>query len=339
MAWQVEYRDGVWLPQIGWWLDARRSQARSFVSHAHSDHIASHREIVCSAGTARFLQIRRPGRRIMHELPFGQTEQLTADATVTLHPAGHIRGSAQCLLEHPEHGRLLYTGDFKLRPGRTAEPCASPRADVLIMETTFGRPHYCLPPVDEVRAALVEFCHRTLADGATPVLFSYSLGKSQELLGELGGTGLPVMLHPETLRLTRVYEELGVALPPYWAFDPAALPGHVVICPPQAGTSPFLRQIGPRRTAVVTGWALDRGAVYRYRCDAAFPLSDHADFPDLLRFVAAVQPRRVLTLHGFAQDFARTLRARGIEAWAIGEANQLELGLTAAPREIGPDRE
>ena len=81
-----------------------------------------------------------------------------------------------------------------------------------------------------------------------------------------------------------------------------------------------------RRTAVITGWAMDPGAIYRYQCDAAFPLSDHADFPDLLRFVEAVQPQRVLTLHGFAQDFARTLRERGIEAWAIGEDNQLEFG-------------
>jgi hypothetical protein len=86
---------------------------------------------------------------------------------------------------------------------------------------------------------------------------------------------------------------------------------------------------------MVTGWAGERGAIYRYQCDAAFPLSDHADYPDLLRFVEAVQPRLVYTLHGFAREFALTLRERGVEAWAIGEENQLELGLgrgTAGPR-------
>lgn len=331
MTWQVEFREGVWLPQIGWWLDARRAKSRSFVSHAHSDHIAAHGEVLCSAGTSRLLRARLPRRRVEHVLPFGQTEQLTADTTVTLHPAGHIHGSAQCLLAHEKHGTLLYTGDFKLRPGRSAEACATPRADLLIMETTFGRPQYRFPPAEEVLAEVVAFCHAGLDDGATPVLFGYSLGKSQELLCGLAAARLPVMLHPETLRLTRIYEELGVAVPPYRAFNAEDLPGHVVICPPQWGSSAFLRRIGARRTAVVTGWAVDRGAKYRYQCDAAFPLSDHADYPDLLRFVEVVQPRRVLTLHGFAQDFARTLRERGLEAWAIGEDNQLDLGLLAPP--------
>ena len=80
---------------------------------------------------------------------------------------------------------------------------------------------------------------------------------------------------------------------------------------------------------MITGWALDPGARFRYRCDAAFPLSDHADFADLLRFVELVNPKKVLTVHGFAEDFARTLRQRGIEAWALGRDNQLDLSLPA----------
>ncbi|MBL9210594.1 MAG: ATP-dependent DNA ligase [Opitutaceae bacterium] len=325
MAWQVEFRAGVHLPQIAWWLDAHFPQRRSFVSHAHADHLARHGEILCSAGTSRLMRARMPGERTEHVLPFGQTEPLTQDAHVTLHPAGHIFGSAQSLIVHERHGALLYTGDFKLRPGRSAERCATPRADVLIMETTFGRPQYVFPPTEDVLRDIAAFCHDCLEDGETPVLFGYSLGKSQELLCGLAAAGLPAMLHPQTLRLTRIYEELGVTFPTYRGFDAHALPGHVVICPPQSGSSAFLRQIPRRRTAVVTGWAMDPGAIYRYQCDAAFPLSDHADYPDLLRFVEAVQPQRVLTLHGFAQDFARTLRERGIEAWAVGEDNQLEL--------------
>jgi len=327
MSWQVEFRAGVWLPQIEWWLDAHLPQRRAFVSHAHSDHIAPHGEVLCSAGTARLMHARLPGARVEHVLPFGHTEQLTADCAVTLHPAGHIHGSAQVLLAHDVHGALLYTGDFKLRPGRSAEKCATPRADVLIMETTFGRPHYVFPPTDAVLRDIAGFCHACLDDQTTPVLFGYSLGKSQELLCGLADAQLPVMLAPPVLRLTKVYEELGMHFPAYREFNAAELAGHVVICPPQASDSSFLRRIPRRRTAVITGWAVDPGAIYRYQCDAAFPLSDHADFPDLLRFVAAVQPKRVLTLHGFAQEFALTLRERGIEAWAIGEDNQLEMAL------------
>jgi len=339
MPWDVTFDRGIWLPQVGWHLDAHFPADRSFVSHAHFDHLALHREILCSEGTARLMRARMPGNRTEHVLPFGQEEPLTADCSVTLHPAGHIFGSAQSLLRHTEHGSLLYTGDFKLRPGLSAEPCATPAADVLIMETTFGRPQYVFPPTDEVLRSIADFCREALADGETPVLYGYSLGKSQELLRSLADARLPVLLHPQTFRLTRVYEELGVTFPPHREFEAAALPGHVVICPPQVPGSAFLRRIPARRTAVITGWALDPSARYRYQCDAGFPLSDHADYPDLLRFVERVGPRLVLTLHGFAADFAQVLRQRGIEAWAIDQANQLELGVTVAPGGLAAEPE
>jgi DNA ligase 1 len=329
MPWDVQFRAGVYLPQIDWWLDAHFPVRRSFVSHAHSDHTALHEEVVCSLGTSRLMQARLPGERREHVLPFGQTEQLTRDTTITLYPAGHIFGSAQSLLNHQEHGSLLYTGDFKLRRGLSAEPCATPRADVVIMETTYGRPHYVFPPTADVLRDIVRFCHQTIEDGETPVLYGYSLGKSQELLSCLSSAQLPIMLHPQTVKMTRVYEQLGIQFPPYREFDAEHIAGHVVICPPQANQSAFLKKISKKRCAVITGWALDPGATFRYQCDAAFPLSDHADYEDLLRYVELVQPKRVLTLHGFAVEFARTLRERGIEAWAIGQDNQLEFAIQA----------
>ncbi|MEO7598735.1 MAG: MBL fold metallo-hydrolase RNA specificity domain-containing protein, partial [Opitutus sp.] len=336
MAWDIKFNNGVYLPQLDWWLDAHFPVARSFVSHAHSDHTALHREILCSAGTARLMRARLPGERIEHVLPFGQTEQLADDCTVTLHAAGHIFGSAQSLLNHTSHGTLLYTGDFKLRRGLSAEPCETPHADTLIMETTFGRPHYVFPPTEKVLSDIAHFCHETLGHGETPVLFGYSLGKSQELLSGLTAAQLPVMLHPQTYKLTKIYEQFGITFPPYRDFNLAEIAGHVVICPPQARDSTFVRRIPNHRTAMITGWAIDPNAIYRYQCDAAFPLSDHADFPDLLKFVAAVNPRRVLTLHGFTTEFAQTLRERGIEAWAIGEDNQLELGISNDVSSRGP---
>jgi len=327
MAWDVQYRNGLWLPQIGWWLDAHFPTPRAFVSHAHFDHLAAHGEVICSEGTARLMQARLPAERTYRALPFGQTVPLNDGATLTLHPAGHIFGSAQCLISHPEHGRLLYTGDFKLRPGLSAEPCTTPPADVLIMETTYGRPQYIFPPTETVLEQIRRFCAETLQDGDTPVLFGYSLGKSQELLSALTQAGLPVMLHPQTARMTAVYEELGVRFPPYRTFAEPEAARHVVLCPPQSPQSAFLRRLPRRRTATITGWALDASIRFRSGCDAAFPLSDHADFHDLLRMVECVQPRRVLTLHGFAADFARTLRERGIDAWAVNEDNQLEIPL------------
>ncbi len=327
MAWEINYKEGIYLPQIDWWLDAHRATPRSLVSHAHSDHVARHREVLCTEATGRLMRARLPGRRTEHILPFGVTEALDAHTAVTLLPAGHILGSALCLLEHDEHGSLLYTGDFKLRRGLVAEPCAATEADILIMETTFGRPHYVMPPASTVWADLEGFCRETLAQGRTPVLFAYSLGKAQEVLAGIGRSGLPVMLEANAHRLTRIHEELGVALPPYREFSAADVAGHVVIAPPQSPRTGILSRIPAPRTAIVSGWALDSGAIYRYRCDAAFPLSDHADYAELLRFVDQVNPRCVYTVHGFAADFARTLRERGREAWALGQANQCDLAL------------
>lgn len=326
MAWDVQYHGGVYLPQFDWWLDAGAPKPRSFVSHAHFDHMANHRLSFCTEATARLMRARKYSRRDLLAVPFGEVREITAGCRMSLHPAGHILGSAQLLAES-EHGRLLYSGDFKLRPGRAAEVCATPRADVLVMETTFGRPQYRMPPTEEVIASMVAFCRETLAAGAVPVLLGYSLGKAQEILASLREAELPVMLHSEVYRLTRLCEELGLTFPAYRDFSPAAVAGHVVIAPPQLAHGSWLKKIEPRRVAMFTGWALDSGAKYRFRCDAVFPLSDHADYDDLLAFVDKVQPRRVLTMHGFAQDFAADLRARGVDALALGRTNQLELKL------------
>ncbi|HEY9155032.1 MAG TPA: MBL fold metallo-hydrolase RNA specificity domain-containing protein, partial [Opitutaceae bacterium] len=330
MPWDVKFRAGVYLPEIDWWLDAHFPVHRSFVSHAHSDHTALHKEVICSLGTSRLMQARIPGERREHVLNFHQRLSLGDETSISLYPAGHIFGSAQSLLEHPERGSLLYTGDFKLRRGLSAEACETPHADTVIMETTYARSHYVFPPTAEVLDAIARFCHETIEHGDVPVLFGYSLGKSQELLSSLAAAQLPIMLHPQTVKMTRVYESLGIQFPAHREFSAEEVAGHVVICPPQSNQSTFLKKIPRRRTAVITGWALDPGAIFRYQCDAAFPLSDHADFPDLIRFVELVKPQRVLTLHGFAVDFARTLRERGVEAWAIGQDNQLEFAIPTA---------
>jgi DNA ligase-1 len=335
MSWQVEMRGGtrggsIYLPQVELWLDAHQPTDTSFVSHAHFDHLATHRRIITSAGTARLMAARLPGEREEIVLPFRQPFAF-ADAELTLFPAGHIFGSAM-LLAKREGESLLYTGDFKLRPGRSAERCEPPRADVVIMETTFGLPKYVFPPTAEVLAALIKFCRQTLEDGEVPVLFGYSLGKSQEILSSLADAELPIMLHPQTAKMTRIYEELGQTFPAYRPFTLTEVAGHVVVCPPQANQSAWLRKIKPRRTAAITGWANDPAAIYRYQSDAAFPLSDHADYADLLKFVELVQPKRVFTVHGYVEEFARTLRDRGVEAWALGVDNQLEISMAELNR-------
>lgn len=323
--WKIEYHQGgIYLPELPLWLDPHQPKDLAFVSHAHFDHLAGHREMIVSEPTAHLIRTRLPGERREIILPFGRRHAFNEQTHLTLLPAGHIFGSAQLLVE--QAGRsLLYSGDFKLRPGLSAEPCQTVPADVLIMETTFGLPRYIFPPAAEVLQSITRFCEEGLEENEVPILFGYSLGKSQELLCGLSQAGLPVMLHPSVAKIASVYESFGISFPPFEKYDPGKVAGHVLICPPNANQSSLVKKIKSRRTAAITGWALAPGAKFRYQCDEVFPLSDHAGYDDLLAYVKAVQPREVYTLHGFANEFARTLRNRGLDAWSLTADNQLDI--------------
>src|SRR5881398_3293122 len=322
---EVRYDHGVYLPVYDLWLDPWEAKRFAFVSHAHSDHIAPHEEIILSERTARLLQARMPGSRTEHVLPFGEQRRVR-DIDLLLLPAGHIFGSAQLFLSN-QGETLLYTGDFKLRHGKSAEAAEWRPADTLIMETTFGLPRYQFPPTEHVIAQIVAFCREAIEDGAVPVLLGYSLGKAQEVLCSLEGAGLTPMLHGSVYRMTRIYEQFGQSFCKYVRYNTNDVAGKVLICPPSANRSRMLEKIARKRVAMISGWAVDPGAVYRYQVDTAFALSDHADYTDLLRYVELVQPRQVFTLHGFAAAFAADLRRRGIEAWALSEENQMEFTL------------
>jgi len=327
---EVRYDHGVHLPAHDLWLDPWEPKKFAFVSHAHSDHIAPHKEIILSERTARLMQARMPGTRIEHVFPFGEQRRVH-DVDLILLPAGHIFGSAQLFLSS-ENETLLYTGDFKLRHGKSAEAAEWRQSDTLIMETTFGLPRYQFPPTEKIIEQIVAFCRETIDDGAVPVLLGYSLGKAQEILCSLDGAGLTPMLHGSVFQMTRIYEQFGQSFCKYVRYNKNEVAGKVLICPPSANRSPMIDNIPRKRVAMISGWAVEPGAIYRYQVDAAFPLSDHADYNDLIRYVDLVQPKRVLTLHGFAAEFARDLRERGTEAWALSEENQMELKLRSGER-------
>jgi len=331
VSWDIQFtRTGIHLPLLGLWLDARKRQRgseRVFVSHAHADHIAAHDEVMLTPATSLFMRTRLPGKRREHLLNFGaRTEfQFGGEAfALTALPAGHIFGSAMAVIE--SRGKtLLYTGDFKMRASLAAEKPEVRQADVLIMETTFGLPRYQFPPEETVRKDIVKFCREALAAGTTPVLYGYSLGKSQEILRGLADTGLPIMLQRDVRKMTKLYEKLGVNFPTHEAFDPETARGKVIIAPPNSLKTMQKIALGPLRTAAITGWAMDSSCRYRSGTDAAFALSDHADYDGLLELVKLVQPKRVFTVHGFTREFAQTLRTHGVDAVAPGWHEQMAL--------------
>lgn len=331
MTWKVEKRNGIYLPEIDWHLDARKPVSRAFISHAHYDHFGKHASILCSRGTAQLLQARMPGERDWRIYDFDEPFEIEPGTNARLYPAGHIPGSAMLWLER-EGKTFLYSGDFKLSPNLSAEACVVPQADTLVIETTYGIPRYTFPPVSEVIQDIIGFCKDTLENGETPVLFGYSLGKAQEILKALSGTEFEIMVHPQVFKMTQACEKIGFDFPAYSEFDFPNHHGRVIISPPLTKTSDWLSKIPNRKTAMISGWAIDPSAQYRKQADRSFPLSDHADFLDLQDFVEQVSPKVVYTTHGFAKEFAETLNDRGIATWALGSQNQMGLVIPAVTR-------
>src|SRR6478752_2753092 len=241
---KVTFERGIHLPELDLWLDPWDEREAAFVSHAHADHIGNHREVILSETTAKLMAMRLPGRRLEHALPFRSTMEYRG-ASVTLLPAGHIFGSAQAHIRLGEE-TLLYTGDFKLKPGKSAEAIEWRQADTLIMETTYGVPRYAFPPVEQVIAELMKFCLEAVEEQLVPILFGYSLGKAQEILAALNGSGLRILLHPSVYRITKIYEELHQPLPEYYPYDESRTSGSVVICPPNASRTKLVQRIKNR---------------------------------------------------------------------------------------------
>lgn len=332
----VRHTDGLYLPELDLWLDPHGPKERAFVSHAHSDHFARHRWTFCSAVTRMLIEKRYgvPREGELHAVGWREVHPM-GDYDLRLLPAGHIFGSAMLHVTRRTDGEsLLYTGDFKLRRGLTAEPPELLPASTLILETTYGQPQYQFPPLAEVLSAMLKFVRETLEDGGIPVLLGYSLGKAQEILSALNAAGVPVMLHSTIVKMTDAYRALSHTFPVYEVFDASRAAGHVLLMPPSAARSQAVRKLKVCRTAMLSGWALMPGSKFRYQVDEVFPLSDHADYPELLECVEKVQPRLVYTVHGYASDFARDLRARGLEAWSLVSDDQMELSLDeVAPKE------
>ena len=310
----------------GLFLDARRRRACAFVSHAHSDHLGRHDRTIATAATAALARHRLGERGPGEVLPAAYREPFgLGELTLELFPAGHVLGSAQLRATNGAGVALGYSGDLCLEPTGTAEPAEVMGCDVLLLESTFGMPRYVFPPKEEVLEDVRGFVDDALSDGVTPVLLGYALGKAQEILRHLGGRGYACRAHPAVHAVNRVYEELGVALPNVRLLGPEGpARDEVVVAPPHLARSAAVHRIRRRRTAVLTGWAVDGARHYR-GVDAAFPLSDHADFPSLVRYAKATGAGRVLTLHGHAEPLARALRHEGLRADPLEATAQLEL--------------
>lgn len=323
---RVEYREGLYLPDLDLWLDADGPRERCVISHAHSDHIAEHRRIVATPATARLFK-HRCGEAEVDALAYGERRDFGRYA-LTMFPAGHCLGSAQVLVE-ADGERLVYTGDVKLRPNVAAEQAVVVHCDTLVMESTFGDPQYRFPPDVATFDRLYAACDRALSDERVPVVLAYALGKSQEALELLLRRGYRVTLHGSVWNVSEIYRECGVEFSgEYERYDRERLRGRVLVAPPGCRRQPMIQNIPRRYTIMLTGWAVSKSAPFMYRgVDLLLPLSDHADFDDLVRLARESGARRIITMHG-AKKFASILRELGLNAEHLAQHPSQQKGAT-----------
>ncbi|MEP6472026.1 MAG: MBL fold metallo-hydrolase, partial [Acidobacteriota bacterium] len=255
------------------------------------------------------------------ELRYGERVERNG-VTVELHPAGHVLGSAQVRFEG-EGESLLFTGDFRRGSSRTAIAATAPPSRILATETTFGLPVFRFPERRAIEDRLVAVCRGAFAEERTPVLLAYGFGKAQEATLALTEAGIPTVLHGAAWKLLPEFEAAGHAFPLSRAYETGpARPGEALVVPPTCARTPVVRNVKRRRIVYLSGWAMREASRADFDADVLLPMSDHAGFPELLEHVADVAPERVVTLHGYARDFARILLGRGIPAEALPSAGE-----------------
>lgn len=309
----LHFDRGLKLTKADLAIDFRRRQPRAFISHAHIDHMARHQYALCTPETARLYHLRL-GRRDVLEMPYRQPIEW-AGLRLTTYPAGHCLGSAMLLAED-DGQKLLYTGDFKLGESATSEPAEVPRADILVIESTYGEPQYRRQPRAEVIAQLIDVVRAALNDEATPVIQAYTLGKSQEVTRLLTLAGIPVLQHPKVFEVSQVYTACGVELGEHAVYADRPLPGHAVVAPPHMHRPGHLAGLKRMVSIAVTGWAQDSRSRQRLGVDHAVPLSDHADYDELFKAVELVGARTIYCTHG-PLSFVTRLRDAGFNAFPL----------------------
>lgn len=253
---------------------------------------------------------------IIDSVAYGETVEYRG-VKVSLHPAGHVLGSSQIRVEHAGEVWVV-SGDYKVTPDATCQPFESIRCDTFVTECTFGLPIYRWRPEQEIVAEINHWWQANRADGRASVIFAYALGKAQRIIAGLDASIGRIYCHGAVERVNNDYRSTGITLPDTQYAGRAETKrdwaGSIVVAPPSAIASPWLRKFGAAATAFASGWMRIRGARRRRSVDRGFVLSDHADWQGLTSAIAATGAQRVLATHGRTTAMVRWLRERGVNA-------------------------
>ncbi|MBV4459950.1 ligase-associated DNA damage response exonuclease [Pseudomonas sp. COR58] len=313
--------EGLYCPVGDFYIDPWRPVERSVITHAHGDHARTgNRHYLASSASAAILRARLGPDINLQTLPYGQRLPHHG-VTLSFHPAGHVLGSAQIRLEHG--GEVwVASGDYKIEADGTCAPFEPVRCHTFITESTFGLPIYRWQPQAKVFADINRWWQANARAGKASVLFCYAFGKAQRILHGIDPSLGPILCHGAVEPLNRVYREAGVDLPPTrYAADvqknDPLLRQALIIAPPQAGGSSWMRRFGDYSDGFASGWMRLRGPRRRRGVDRGFVLSDHADWPGLLWAIGQTGAERVKVTHGAVGTLVRHLREQGLDAQAF----------------------
>lgn len=308
-------------------IDPWQPVERAVITHAHSDHARpGSARYLCAAPSLFPLRARLGDEASIEGAAYGEPIDLNG-VRVSLHPAGHVLGSAQVRVE--SGGEVwVVSGDYKLEPDPTCAPFEPVRCHTFVTESTFGLPIYRWSEPAKVFDAVNAWWRANAEAGRASVLFAYAFGKAQRILASVDASIGPILVHGAVETLDRAYREAGVALPDAKVaielekgYDVA---GALVVAPPSAQSTPWLKRFGDYSDAFASGWMAVRGNRRRLAVDQGFVLSDHADWAGLNRAIDATGATRVIVTHGQALPLVQWLRERGLEA--LGMETRFEAG-------------
>lgn len=322
---------GLYCARGDFYVDPWKPVDRAVVTHAHADHArpGSGRYWASRSGVPLLDQrLGRGDRRPdIRPVAWGEGVEI-GPVRVSFHPAGHVLGSAQVRLEAAGEPVWVVSGDYKRAADPTAEPFEVVPCDVFVTEATFALPVYRWQAPEELSNEVLDWWWANRDGGRASVLFCYSLGKAQRLMAELrrrleerGETpdDHPVWTHGAVEAVTSVYRRLGVPLLPTRPVSGTErghdFAGELVLAPPGASGSTWMRRFGRAATGFASGWMRLRGTRRRRGYEKGFVFSDHADWPGLLDTVRATGAAKVFATHGYSDTLARFLRQEwGLEA-------------------------
>lgn len=301
-------------------MDPWRGVERAVITHAHSDHARPGSKRYLASRRSEELMRARLGDIDLQTIDYGQYVKMNG-VRVSLHPAGHVMGSAQVRIEH--QGEVwVVTGDYKTDPDPTTTAFELIRCHTLVTECTFGMPIYRWPDPQSVFAEIDEWWRGNQRAGRASILFAYSLGKAQRLLAGVNASVGPIYAHGAVRRINDAYRRSGVELPETgYATNPRKSDVDwgqaLIIAPTSAAGSTWMRRFGKFSPAFASGWMTIRGRRRQRSMDRGFVISDHVDWPALNQVIDESGAQCVWPMHGYTEVVSRWLRERGIEARPI----------------------